>query len=213
MVRWAQLEGDAKVLTGYAQRLGLPEGYQFCDVLSLEADVAIACGGPELADSSAILVIAPVHALDSLAGESFAASGQGVFIKQTIDNACGAIALLHVLLNTNLIKGSKLQQCLSDRPDPPSRGQWLEGDDGLAALHGEFAAMGATEQPDLAAETDLHFVAIVKINDEAVLFDGRRDYLVRLGGVGTFLYRTLAALLAIAPDSANNMAILALVNN
>lgn len=214
MTRWAQLEGDADVLTQYAQRLGLSPTWGFVDVLSLEAEAAIACGGDELASTEAIVVIAPIGTLERLPVETLDAAEEGcLFIRQTIDNACGAIALLHLLLNVAVMANTKIHRTLVELPNATARGHWIEENAELAALHAELAALGSTEQPDLAADTELHFVAIVNVGEQAVLLDGRRTSPVSLSGTpaGSFLHRTLAALSTIANECTHEMAILALV--
>lgn len=205
-MRWTQLEGDPDILTEYFAELG-GEG-TFYDVPTLEGDVARAMVDG-LDKCQAMVLVAPIEFLESLELESIAGK-EPVHIKQTIDNACGAIALFHVLAT---MRNAKLTEQLSSLPNSASRGAWLETNDNLAEIHAKYSHKGQTDVPELEADTDLHFVAVIRMGDEAIWMDGRKEGPLRINGQGDFMDRVLASLqlgVEKSPEVAGKMAIFAL---
>lgn len=177
-MRWAQLEGDAELLSEYGRRLGLPAGWEFVDVPTLEMSVLEAILGADVLQTAvrAIVVVAPTGLLERLptVAPDAGKTPPAVFIKQTIGNACGAMALLHVLCNVSGGDASEIATLLCRADTAQERALLIEQDQPLAQVHAEMAGMGATELPELDQDTDLHFVAIVSRDSTPVLLDGRR---------------------------------------
>jgi hypothetical protein len=196
------------VFTEYGGELGL-KGWVFEDVPSLEMEVVRAIFGD--AECKAVIVVAPIAVLDSA---KLTLTTDGIFIKQTIDNACGAIAMLHVLCNMEDVQ-NKIVEKLKLQNDAAERGAYLEGSQELANLHAKYAAMGATELPEMSAETDLHFIAIVKTAANGGLwFDGRKDCPMALGNSnGSFLESALTTIKDLKMSEDTSMAILALLSD
>ena len=92
------------------------------------------------------------------------------FMKQTVGNACGTIALIHSVANNldtiELAKESILQSFIkaTQEMDADQRAAKLETDVGLSTAHEESAAEGQTEAPDRDYKLDLHFIAFVAKN-------------------------------------------------
>lgn len=210
MVRWLQLEANPEVLGEYAKALlsedrgdnnaglcnenGSP--VTFVDVISTERDVLEAIYGRDwLRDGRGIIMVAPIAALEGAYRKvqpSADTHGDYLFIKQYIDNACGAIAMLHLLGNTVVEgDGEEWRRKVSTRGIGASsnlairhlcalnsaeeRGRWLESSESMAALHGRHCLQGDTEAPALEAETDLHFVALLRDAHNLVILDGRLE--------------------------------------
>lgn len=104
------------------------------------------------------------------------------FIKQTIDNSCCLMALLHILLN------SPNDALLSSSPPPfttellncensLAASEFLENSAELAQLHEEFALKGGqvADANDLV-DVPFHFVALIPCENgsSVCLLDGRR---------------------------------------
>ncbi|TCD67603.1 ubiquitinyl hydrolase 1 [Steccherinum ochraceum] len=90
-----------------------------------------------------------------------------VWIQQTIDNACGAMAILHALTNvTNvtLTPGSALADFIDDCKDKSGiqRAKILEQSEVFAKLHGEVAKEGQSEVPKLHEEVTGHYTCFVQ---------------------------------------------------
>ena len=97
-----------------------------------------------------------------------------VFIKQTIPNACGTIALLHALTNNSQIvqENSDLVFDLIKLKES-DRSQFLEESKTLKEIHKSFATQGQTNGE--ALESDLHFVCFIEKNGKLYELDGRRS--------------------------------------
>lgn len=107
--------------------------------------------------------------------------GGPLYMKQTIGNACGTIALLHSLGNAMdvLSCGGFLHQFLENTKDynHKERGEYLEHGEGASSLekiHAEAAHAGETRAPSVDEEINLHFVAFVEHNEGLWELDGRK---------------------------------------
>jgi len=100
------------------------------------------------------------------------------FIKQTIDNACGTIGLLHALANSDVtIKPMSplarfFERCTDETPE--KRAHILEHTELFTSAHVEAATQGQTSVPaDL--DTNLHFVTFVLAPDPTAPIDDDDD--------------------------------------
>ena len=144
------------------------------------------------------------------------------YMKQTIGNACGTIALMHCLANVCAPAGaaaeegggegggeaeetvarqagSFLDKFLGETAGmtPEAIGEHLEAGRGCAGslheMHGEAAQDGATRPPGVDEEINLHFVAFVEKDGDVWELDGRRAGPIRRGAVdGQGLMRSVA---------------------
>lgn len=113
------------------------------------------------------------------------------FIKQTISNACGTIALLHSIYNTDatMVPTSALQKFQQQAMDmtPDQRAKLLETTDLFATAHAAAASGGQSSMPE-NLDTNDHFVAFVQAPDpenpgkqRLIELDGRRPAPLDLG--------------------------------
>jgi ubiquitin carboxyl-terminal hydrolase L3 len=103
---WIPLESNPEVITAFARRLGMPKSFAFHDVYGLDDDLLVMVPQPV----RALILLFPITpASERFAKEKDAeleASGvpvcpEGLFyMKQTIGNACGTIAMLHAIANS-----------------------------------------------------------------------------------------------------------------
>jgi len=139
------------------------------------------------------------------------------YMKQTIGNACGTIALMHCLANVcapagaaaeeggeaeEMVArqaGSFLDTFLGETAGmtPEAIGEHLEAGRGCAGslheMHGEAAQDGVTRPPGVDEEINLHFVAFVEKDGHVWELDGRRAGPIRRGAVdGQGLMRSVA---------------------
>ena len=184
---WCLLESDPGIFTEMLQRLGV-RGVQIEEVIDLDPAVV------EAASPLGLFFLfkwdknkgrAPASAAgggdDS---DSASTSGSGppapppFFARQTLGNACGTLAMLHVLLNTpaGACPGFELGQSLSDYAafaadlPPDLRGDLLASCEPIRATHNMFARpepLGADDDDDderraRGRKADaFHFVAYV----------------------------------------------------
>lgn len=180
---WLPLEANPEVLTSYAHRLGLPMDYAFHDVLAVEPWALESIPKPILA----ILLLFPIS--DASETERLAAQPQterGVyFMKQTVGNACGTIAVLHALLNLSrpgsatlpFASESFIQRMIISTWDLSSgqRGHWLENDTEIEKAHIQCESFGQSESPASVDEVDMHFITFVNHEGVIMELDGRRE--------------------------------------
>ncbi|KAK6544684.1 ubiquitinyl hydrolase 1 [Orbilia ellipsospora] len=172
-VAFIPLESNPETFTSLAHKLGISPALSFHDVFSLtEPDLLAFIPRP----AHALILIFPCTDDPNKQNDEVyppaSAEGPVLFIKQTIKNACGLMALLHSALNggvrkSHITKGSDLEQLLNEAIplDPYARAELLINSPSLAAAHKEAAEAGETEAPDAEAEVDYHYIAFVKGND------------------------------------------------
>ncbi|XP_065271237.1 ubiquitin carboxyl-terminal hydrolase isozyme L3 isoform X2 [Emys orbicularis] len=106
--------------------------------------------------------------------ERIKAQGQNVrssvyFMKQTINNACGTIGLIHAIANNrekmNFESDSTLKKFLEDSlpMSPEERAKYLETYEAIRVTHESSAHEGQTEAPSIDEKVDLHFIALVNV--------------------------------------------------
>ncbi|KAK4530270.1 hypothetical protein CCYA_CCYA03G1127 [Cyanidiococcus yangmingshanensis] len=181
---WVPLESNPDLWNEYMHELGV-EGERpfFTDVLSLTEALET--------------VPQPVHALVVCfpLGEREPISPVTTvqpqvcyyFCAQTVNNACGTMALLHALLNNRerasirIRPGSVLAALIAQLEESPEatpleRADFLESQEALAAAHTAFASAGQTVAPPAEADTDMHFVALVRdcSGQRLLELDGRK---------------------------------------
>ncbi|KAF8720437.1 hypothetical protein AX14_010970 [Amanita brunnescens Koide BX004] len=175
--RWIPLESNPEVFNAWAEKAGLATSLAcFHDLYGLDDELLALVPQPV----KAVVLLFPldeaIRSQRKLDEERVARDGQPLldksilWIKQTIGNACGTMALLHALSNTDVTinPGSALAQFIEQCKDktPLERAQLLETTPLFTNIHAEMAAEGQTSPPsDL--DTDLHFTCFVAAPSEA----------------------------------------------
>ncbi|KAG9234157.1 peptidase C12, ubiquitin carboxyl-terminal hydrolase [Amylocarpus encephaloides] len=96
--RFDPIESDPQIFTELMHRLGVQENFRFDDVL----DYKVESSQPALA----LIIIFPESQEDEQLKAKVEAKREIVitdkitFLKQTIDNSCGLVAIIHCVLNT-----------------------------------------------------------------------------------------------------------------
>jgi Ubiquitin carboxyl-terminal hydrolase, family 1. len=174
---WPALESDPEIFTNYFRSLGLSPEWEFGEVFSLDEEVS---------GSALILVYRN-------AGQDPAFNGTPVpsryYIKQVeaLDNACGLLAGLHGILNSDaeILNDSLLASLKAGVEDktPIEAGNWLLANQSLQQAHGLYAAEG---QSNLTNAPTHHFIAIL---DGLKLFDGMKESPIALADQQGFSLR------------------------
>lgn len=183
--RWLPLESNPDIMNQFVQGLGVPPDVEFVDVYGLDNELLAMVPAPVLA----VLFLFPLT-------DEFEAASQGeqqkhekeghyvsdkvYFMKQTVGNACGTVALLHAVGNNvpqvQLMQGSYFERFFqaSAKLTPDERAEALEKDDEIEGVHLIAASAGDTAPPDLNTSVDLHFICFVCVEGSLYELDGRR---------------------------------------
>lgn len=181
---WLPLEANPEILTAYCRTLGMSENVEFHDVLGVESWALEMVPSPV----KAVLLLYPISEKSEVERRSTVTFPESpmFFMKQTIGNACGTIAVLHTLANLYCNKSISLDpSCYILRMldatwgmDASGRGLWLESDPEIEKAHVETESEGQTAAPSQGqADVDTHFVAFVLGEDGKTILelDGRRE--------------------------------------
>lgn len=162
--------------------MGLKESFQFIDLFSFDPLTAEEFGIPTDQCKGMILLF-PLNEgeEEKVISTKFESAGEIIkpkFIKQTIDNSCCLMALLHLLLNNSkeLLNQSNLPEIIKNLLNSESNNEKLiENSCELREIHEEIARIGETELPNLDDNVPFHFVALIPFEGSVWLMDGRLD--------------------------------------
>ncbi|KAI6144894.1 hypothetical protein BKA82DRAFT_16161 [Pisolithus tinctorius] len=163
--RWIPLESNPE--WAYAAGLNKSQAH-FEDVYGLD-DVLLAMVTP---GAKAVCLCFPcTRTIDNKIKEEASEIGRIVdptvfWMKQTIPNACGTMALIHALSNSDvtLIPESPLAKFIDECKDktPLERSALLATTPLFASIHSSAATAGQTDASTADMETNLHFTAFVR---------------------------------------------------
>jgi ubiquitin carboxyl-terminal hydrolase L3 len=189
---WLPVESNPETFNNYASKLGLDTSQvSFTDVLSTEEWAlamipspiyAMACLFPIKAVSEAHKEAEEVSRVAKLAsnGASFLDPVNSLFyIKQTIPNACGTIALIHAIANGSIpdsavSSDSWLQTFIKKhlKSSPDERAVAMENDKTLEEAHDGAVQDG---QSDVIDDTWQHFFCLISSGGILYELDGRKQ--------------------------------------
>ncbi|XP_037751184.1 ubiquitin carboxyl-terminal hydrolase isozyme L3 isoform X1 [Chelonia mydas] len=154
--RWLPLEANPDVINQFLKQLGIHPDWQFVDVYGMDPELLSMVPRPVCA----VLLLFPVtekyETFRTEEEERIKAQGQNVrssvyFMKQTINNACGTIGLIHAIANNrdkmNFESDSTLKKFLEDSSpmSPEERAKYLETYEAIRVTHESSAHEGQTE--------------------------------------------------------------------
>ncbi|KAF7972361.1 hypothetical protein HWV62_18148 [Athelia sp. TMB] len=205
---WVPLESNPEIFNGWANSAGLePDSGQFYDVLGLDEELLALVPRPV----KAVIMVSPYHeGLPRWQAENEAAEKPGAvkvdgsifWMKQTIRNACGAMALMHAVANTDVrfTPSSPLETFFASpacqAPSTPNNGntraEVFSSTPVFAEIHasmcnaGQSAPASADEHPDGA------YVCFVKHDGRLIELDGGRPGAIDRGPCNDLLEVRLA---------------------
>ncbi|PIN13530.1 Ubiquitin C-terminal hydrolase UCHL1 [Handroanthus impetiginosus] len=176
---WLPLEANPDVMNQFIWGLGVaPDEAECFDVYGLDEELLEMVPKPVLA----VLFLFPLTPESeqerSQQDEEIKEPLSGVyFMKQTVENACGTIGLLHAIGNITseikLVEGSYLDKFFkaTANMDPSERAAFLENDNEMEVAHSIAAIAGDTEASDNVVE---HFICFTCVNGQLYELDGRK---------------------------------------
>ena len=203
--RWLPIESNPEVMNSFLAKLGVPRDWEMCDVFGLDPELLLMLPQPCLALMLLFPVTEKYHEFSREQEEAMRGveiSDRLYYMKQTISNACGTVALMHSVIN-NVI-GDQIS--LQDGPlktfveatlslSAEERAVKLEADDAICECHDRAAREGQTRAPDRDERVDYHFVSFVSVEGHLYELDGRKSGPIKKGKTSseTFLSEAAAA--------------------
>uniref|UniRef100_A0A3Q1EIG2 Ubiquitin carboxyl-terminal hydrolase n=1 Tax=Acanthochromis polyacanthus TaxID=80966 RepID=A0A3Q1EIG2_9TELE len=164
-MEWTAMEINPEMMN----KLGVGESWRFVDVLGLEGDQLSAVPKPCCA-LMLLFPLTPQHESFRVQQADKVSEGSEVyFLKQTVVNSCGTIALLHAVANNkselSFDNDSALKKFLDDTANmsPDDRAKHLE-----------------KNQPE-ADKVNFHFIAFVNVDGQLYELDGKMNGVVKHG--------------------------------
>ncbi|KAJ2712150.1 ubiquitinyl hydrolase 1 [Coemansia spiralis] len=177
-VRWVPLESSPEAMNKMVYRLGVDQAAGFSDVWGLDDELLAMVAQPVRALVFLFPLCAKTRAtrMEEAAAETNSVSPKVWFMRQTIGNACGTMAVLHALGNcqdTIPIAGD-LAAFYAQTKDlsPSERAAALEANSAIADSHGASAAEGQTAAPSSDADVLHHYSAFVVVDGTLYELDG-----------------------------------------
>lgn len=184
--RWIPLEANPEVMSQFAWGLGIPEEEaEFHDVYGYDDELLDMVPKPVLA----VIFLYPLNDATNVKRspeeQQVTDDGQkGVssnvyFMQQTVENACGTVAVVHavgnILPQLHIRNGSFFERFFTSTAEmtPAERAEFLENDTELESAHSVAASAGHTVAPDLSVNVDLHFVCLTCVDGKLYELDGR----------------------------------------
>lgn len=189
IIYWVPLESSPDAMNKVIYQLGVEPTVAFSDVYGFDEDLLAMVSQPVYA----VVFLFPLNdKYDAARKQEMEASKNRVsskvwFMKQTIGNACGTMAIFHSLANTYqqlpIAKDAHILKFLDETKDmdPQERPKVLELDQVCAEAHAKGAADGQTAAPEADAQTELHYVAFVQVDGDLYELDGRQSSPINLG--------------------------------
>ncbi|XP_033742583.1 ubiquitin carboxyl-terminal hydrolase-like [Pecten maximus] len=177
--RWVPLESNPEVLNKYITKLGVKSSeWEFVDIYGLEPDLLMMVPNRVVA----VMLLYPItekSEVESI-GE-VVEQHETYFVKQTIGNACGTVAIVHALANNDgavkFNEESPFAKFLEATKDlsPPERATCLEKDTSMGAAHEDSAQEGQTQPPSAEDHVNTHFVAFICNEGNLYEMNGRSE--------------------------------------
>nr|BAC82839.1 ubiquitin C-terminal hydrolase [Acanthogobius flavimanus] len=184
-MEWTPMEINPEMLNKMMEKLGVGGNWRFVDVLGLEGEQLSAMPKP----CCALMLLFPLtqqhESFRQQQADNVAAGSEVYFLKQTVGNSCGTIALLHSVGNNKdkltFNDGSALKKFLDDTAgmSADDRAKQFESNQAIKEAHNDVAAEGQC-RPE-ADKVNFHFIAFINVNGQLYEFDGKMGGAVNHG--------------------------------
>jgi len=184
--RWLPIESNPQVMNQFLHKMGMPKLWAMTDVYGLDDMLLDMLPQPVVA----LMLLFPINDKyeDYVKGISFdkPTPPSVYYMKQTISNACGTVAMLHGVAN-NLdvidLEDGILKEFLEKTKDetPEEKAKKLEDSADVCDVHDTIAKQGQTAAPSLEDHVDYHFIAFVEKDGILYDLDGRKPAPVDCG--------------------------------
>lgn len=196
-MEWTAMEINPEMLNKMMDKLGVGENWRFVDVLGLEDDQLSSVPKP----CCALMLLFPLtqqhESFRKQQADKVATGSEVYFLKQTVGNSCGTIALLHSVGNNKdnitFNDGSALKKFLDDTASLSidERADCFKKNQAIKEAHNDIAAQGQCRpEPD---KVNFHFIAFANVNGKLFELDGKMEGAVKHGDTNNDSFITDAA--------------------
>eukprot|EP00746_Dinoflagellata_sp_MGD_P008982 gnl/MRDRNA2_/MRDRNA2_118080_c0_seq1.p1 gnl/MRDRNA2_/MRDRNA2_118080_c0~~gnl/MRDRNA2_/MRDRNA2_118080_c0_seq1.p1 ORF type:complete len:299 (-),score=72.89 gnl/MRDRNA2_/MRDRNA2_118080_c0_seq1:54-950(-) len=182
-VHWVPLESNPDMMNEFANKVGMPAGWEFVDVFGVDPDLLGMVPQPVVAVTLLFQCSDPIYKYKQSQKAEIEQNGQKVstqvfYMKQYVGNACGTIAATHCIANNAAIMGvdgstaiGKFIETVSNL-SPEDKGAALADATELHKASEKSAQGGQTAAPEATAKTDHHFICFVEKEGDVYELDG-----------------------------------------
>ncbi|KTF87432.1 hypothetical protein cypCar_00019902 [Cyprinus carpio] len=176
-MEWKPMEINPEMLNKVLSKLGVGSSWRFVDVLGLEDESLSGVPSP----CCAMMLLFPLtQQHEEFRSKQSVDDSKGVyFLKQTVVNSCGTVALVHAVANNqdsiDFDSDSVLKKLLEDTSDMSAaeRAKAFEQNKAIQESHDAVADEGLCQpEPD---KVNFHFITFVNVNGQLYELDGRID--------------------------------------
>uniref|UniRef100_A0A3B4WVQ5 Ubiquitin carboxyl-terminal hydrolase n=1 Tax=Seriola lalandi dorsalis TaxID=1841481 RepID=A0A3B4WVQ5_SERLL len=185
-MEWTAMEINPEMMS----KLGVGESWRFVDVLGLEGEQLSAVPRP----CCALMLLFPLtqqhESFRQKQADKVAENSEVYFLKQTVVNSCGTVALLHAVANNKskltFDTDSALKKFLDETANMSAndRAKHLEKNK-VIIYSNYYFHISQLSQPE-ADKVNFHFIAFVNVNGQLYEFDGRMNGPVNHGDLSHF---------------------------
>jgi ubiquitin carboxyl-terminal hydrolase L3 len=184
-IHWVPLESNPDMLNAFGRQIGMPDGWQFCDVYGVDPELLSMVPQPVVAVTLLFQCSDNIEKFKETQKAAILKTGQKIssklfYMKQYVNNACGTVAATHAIANNAEImgipSGSPLDKFLFavKGRSPEERGLALADAKELHSASEASAQGGQTEAPEATADIDHHFICFVEKEGDVYELDGRK---------------------------------------
>eukprot|EP00455_Lapot_gusevi_P012231 TRINITY_DN1574_c0_g1_i1.p1 TRINITY_DN1574_c0_g1~~TRINITY_DN1574_c0_g1_i1.p1 ORF type:complete len:252 (-),score=129.91 TRINITY_DN1574_c0_g1_i1:78-803(-) len=188
---WLPLESNPDLMNNYVRGLGMNGNFQFHDVYGTDPELLGMVPQPVLAVMLLFPITEQSEAAAAAEKANIEANGQVVdpalyYMKQTVGNACGTVAMLHAVMNNYEILSFEEEKffakfhAATKNMTPDERAAALEVNDDIEVEHQAVASQGESRVEDIE-NVNLHFIAFVHVNGSLYELDGRKAFPINHG--------------------------------
>jgi ubiquitin carboxyl-terminal hydrolase L3 len=185
------MQSNPDVMNAYLRKLGVPKNWSITDVLSVEDHLLHMVQKP----ASAFILLFPLsekYEQHRIAQEEKFKANTPVYpsdlfyMKQTINNACGTCALIHVVCNNKqiVLKDGIQKKFVNSARNltAEERGKLLEEDTAFMQTMNTNPMPATDESCSTSSDgADLHFVALIEKNGQLYELDGLKSFPISHG--------------------------------
>jgi len=179
------MEINPEMLNKMLTKLGVAGSWHFVDVLGLDGESMSAVPAP----SCALMLLFPLtpkhESFRKQQGDKVVDDSDVYFLKQTVVNSCGTVALLHSVANNQskveFDGDSALKKFFDETANMSAddRAKHLEKNKAIREAHDEAAAQGQCRpEPD---KINFHFITFINMKGQLYELDGRMDGALKHG--------------------------------